>query len=692
MPSSSTKTRQQQVIAECRSAMLEMLDSFVVNQGFRMAESRDALRLAASECFDELASLRSRRGFEQAHGLTASRISLVSEEDLLFTLELTSLARRLREHCSFQLSRLHPRFMTLLDQEDAAAEQLPVGPEAISRALRGLTENAGLDSDQRIELLEKWTTPLCNELQLFYKALDELLSQAGIQVRPVTHKVWNASGIASPEEPPTPAPQPAPPRSADAWPAVNPVQEAEVTAAPAASRSAPSPMNWPSIFEQPLSPHARLHQQLMQSGRRPAASAIDPQLAASIIEQVRTWLNGLQKSNADLPPISTSALVHLLTPEIVASIETLDRIFEYIEAHPDLPAPIKRTLHILQIPLLKLALDDPDFAQNGEHPALGLLDTIALVGNSLPMSDPDHPGYIRLQTLARQLSELPELQPGHCKAALPALLRYAEGRRNAAANGIEQAVLLAARAEQREIARAFASRALGALIDQDTPSALRRFLTTYWIQVLVRTLYKEGEKHPDWRGQLEIAHQLLLTGDPETARRQPPEALAQHHSELVNRIAIRLTSIGLGTAAQTAALAECRALHAALRAGTKPDDDTTTAEPAAPITISSAREMSHLRLLHHTGYTELQTNAPRWMTPDTWLEITFTDENPIHGCIVWVGPAAKVALLSNPDNGDLFAVTANCLSDLRARGQCRVGSHISLTERAIQATLKSMQA
>ena len=694
MSSSSTKTRQQQVIAECRTALLDMLDAFVVNQGFRMSESRDALRLAAAECFDELARLRNRRGFEQAHGLTASRISLVSEDDLLFTLELTSLARRLREHCAFQLSRLHPRFMTLLEQEDAAAEQLPVGPEAISRALRGLTENAGLDPEQRIALLEKWTTPLCTELQVFYKSLDEQLDQAGIRARPAAYKVWNASGTTSPDESPAQSARPVTPRSSDAWPVINADREppATLTATSASTSTSTNPA-WPAIFDQPVAPHARLHQKLMQARRQPGTGALDPQLAASMVEQVRTWLTGLQKNpTADLPSVSASPLVHLLAPGVTAGIETLERIFEYIAAHPDLPAPIKRTLRILQIPLIKLALDDPDVAQEPEHPALRLLDTIALVGNTLPAHNPDHTGYARLEKLARQFAELPKLQLNHFEAALPSLQRYAEGRRSTAANGAEQAFPLAARAERREIARAFASRALGALIDPDTPGALRRFLTTYWIQVLVRTLYKEGEKHPDWRSQLEIAHQLLLTGDPEAARRQPPEALARHHAELINRIAIRLTSIGLGTQAQSNALAECRAMHAALLAGAKPDPGTDPVARPSPMTVSSACEMPHLRLLHHTGYTELQSNAPRWMTPDTWLEISLKGQSPTHGCIVWVGPAAKVALLSTPDTGGLLAVTANCLADLRARNECRVGSNVSLTERAVEATLKSMQA
>lgn len=680
--------------------MLDMLDTFIVNQGIRMSESRDALRIAATECFDELASLRSRKGFEQAHGLTASRISLISEDDLVFTLELTSLARRLREHCTFQLSRLHPRFMTLLDQEDAAVEQLPVGPEAICRALRGLTENAGFDPEQRIALLEKWTQPLCVELEVFYKSLEGMLDQVGIKARPPAYKAWNASGSATEPEAQAPhAAHGASTRSADAWPVIGTGGDTHTATtmahAPGPGHTANSGSDhtiWPAIFDQPESPQEKLLQKLMQARQPTNTGTLDPKLAASMIEQVRTWLTSLQQSDAELPTVGASPLVHLLPAETAAGIECLERIFGYINAHPDIPAPIKSSLRILQIPLIKLALDDPDIARDTEHPALRLLDTIALVGNSLPMGNPDHPGFARLKALARQLAALPELQLKHFEAALPALLRYAEGRRNTAANGTEAALPLAARAERREIARAFASRALGVLIDQSTPGALRRFLTTYWIQVLVRTLYKNGDKHPDWRGQLEIAHQLLLTATPEAMRARTPDALAQQYAELINRIAIRLTSIGLGAQAQEKALAECRALHADLLAGKKPVDQGATGGVPAPMSVSAAREMPHLRLLHHSGYSELQTNAPRWMTPDTWLELSVPGQSPVHGCIVWVGPAAKVALLSNPDSGGLLAATANCLTDLRARAQCRVGSNVSLTQRAVQATLKSLQA
>ena len=85
-------------------------------------------RQAAGQRFDELVGIRDRRGFEMARGLTASRISLIHEEDLDFSIELTELARHLHDGLDDELVRLGQRMRVLLKQSDTAPEQLPPGP------------------------------------------------------------------------------------------------------------------------------------------------------------------------------------------------------------------------------------------------------------------------------------------------------------------------------------------------------------------------------------------------------------------------------------------------------------------------------------------------------------------------------------------------------------------------------------
>lgn len=157
---SAPQSAQERLRDHCRSVLLASLEAFARGLGFVQQETIAAFLDEAARCHDELAGLHDRRGFEQAHGLTASRISLVHEHDLEFTLELTALARRLRDYCGGELSRLHLRYMTLLGQRDAAAEQTPVGPETVCRALRALSDAAGFDPEQRLQFLERCGEPL----------------------------------------------------------------------------------------------------------------------------------------------------------------------------------------------------------------------------------------------------------------------------------------------------------------------------------------------------------------------------------------------------------------------------------------------------------------------------------------------------------------------------------------------------
>lgn len=177
---SAPQSAQERLRDHCRSALLASLEAFARNLGFVQQETIVAFLDEAARCHDELAGLHDRRGFEQAHGLTASRISLVHEHDLEFTLELTALARRLRDYCGGELSRLHLRYMTLLGQSDAAAEQTPVGPETVCRALRALSDAAGFDPEQRLQFLERCGEPLAHALRATYRELGVTLDAAGV--------------------------------------------------------------------------------------------------------------------------------------------------------------------------------------------------------------------------------------------------------------------------------------------------------------------------------------------------------------------------------------------------------------------------------------------------------------------------------------------------------------------------------
>ncbi|HRP77261.1 MAG TPA: DUF1631 family protein [Rhodocyclaceae bacterium] len=652
------------LVAECRAALLRTLEAFARNLGYARPDCLAAVKDAAGESYDELAGLRGRRGFEQARGLTASRISLVHEHDLSFTLELSDLERRLREYCDVSLGRLHLRFMTLLSQDDAVAEQLPVGPETVCRSLRALAESAGLDGDERLELVERCMPTLGDHLKTFYQSLDARLASAGIEMKPLGRPAQSA---------------------AHADP-VAPARTSETTHQPITAEAA--------IAEAGAAPLAGLHRALLKRRTSPsdAPVTVDPQLAASIVAQIRMWLSDQQQSGAQAPRIGASGLGQFLDPMAAAAIEALELVFDGIAVESNVPDPVKSIIASLQIPFLKLALSDDRLLADKDHPALPLIDALAMAGNSLPMQVDAHPGFERLAALTRTLAQVPELHKQDLKTALRQVQTFIDERRRMAMAAAEPALGIAAKAERREAARLFASRALGVLMDDDTPAAIRYFLRKHWVQVLARTLYKHGEKHPDWRAQLEIANEVVMSGRAGPDGRMPQEQV-EALPGLISRIESGLATLGLGQQARDAAMADCREHHSALIAGRPPQ--IAYASTAAPdrMTLSRARELPELLMLHHTGYAAPKAHASNLhaaLSPGTWLELELPDDSRMHGCIAWVGQGRKIALIADPDSGRLLIATMKCLSDLQREQHLYLRNVASLTEKAANAALQGM--
>ena len=179
-PSSKvSKSLAGQALDECRSALLDALGSLLRDFKYVDMGVIDATLNAAREHFDQLAGLKDRKTFESQRSLTASRISLVHEDDLEFSIRLSDLAQQMRESCELQLGQLHLRFMTLLNQQEAAPEQLPVGPETIGCALRGLASEAGLNGDERIRMLQDMRSDLVRRARVLYEKLNARLDELG---------------------------------------------------------------------------------------------------------------------------------------------------------------------------------------------------------------------------------------------------------------------------------------------------------------------------------------------------------------------------------------------------------------------------------------------------------------------------------------------------------------------------------
>lgn len=650
---------QSRLLAECRAALLDALLTALRDLGYQNVEGLDAAARAAGESFDELAGLRDRRGFEAARGLTASRISLVHEEDLEFTIRLTDFARRLRDRCEGPLGKLHLRFMTLLLQTDAAAEQMPAGPETVCCGLRGLSDGLQMTPAERLAMLERIEAPLAHRFGMLYTRLNQLLDEQGI----APYAMMRA------ETPP--ARQPAPER-----------------AAAGNTGSAATP--------QPVGALGELQRALL--ARMPAAPsspmALDPGLSAALLDRVLGWLGEQQNSGGgSTQRLGASELGGLLAPPTRAAVEAIERVFEYIMAHPRLPTVGKAALARLRVPLLKLALLEPALMSNPDHPARQLINAMGACCLGLPVDlPPDHPVSRALGESSNRVQRLFDRDPAPLAAEVPRLDGLRAVRLTAVRERAAQFVAAAGRIERDEMATRFACRAVRALESESPPQPVCAFIEDHWLKVLVSTLLQHGDKSAEWRTQLMVADRLIWSAQPKS---EPEDRarLLKLLPELLRRIHAGLAAVGVDEARRNALLSPCMAIHSAALHGRTADVPPTPPLGSA-LAFEALPDVSGLRVLRMTGYMAREPALPdaaATLDVGDWLELGLPEGRQVRGQIGWVAPSRLVWLLVDPDRQGVLAVTQRALTQQWAARAAHILAEPPLFEQASQAALRNLR-
>jgi len=655
-PDTSIKT---QMIQQGRESLLDTLTEYFREQGFIHQETLDALRRGAADSHDELLGIKDRRGFEAARGLTASRISLVREEDLEFTIRLTDLARRLRERCEGVLGKLHLRYMSLLDQSDASQEQLPIGVETVCCGVRALSDEAGLSSEERLSLVERIEPTLGHRLQMLYNKLNQVMESAGVETKSLVRPETPASrGVASETG--------------------------------GLDQVAPQ--------RQSAGPVAELQRALMsrQAVPSPNAVSLDPSLVAAVRDRVLGWLSEQQQSAGDISQrLGSTELGPLLAPASKAALDTIERVFENLLAHPRLPTSGKGAIARLRVPLLKLAITDPGLISDPAHPARRLLDVMCALCVGLgPDTPPDHPITRALNETAGNIQRNFDRDVSLFAAEVPRIEAIASVRLAGVRDRAQQYIEAANRVEREETAARLASKAIRAMESGELPLPVRSFLENHWQAALQEILLSHGDKGSEWRNGLMVADRLIWSVQP----KQTPEERSQLLKllpELLRRMQRGLERSGLDGDAQQAALAPCMALHtAAMQGRPLPPANLPYPGPTTELRLDGLGDVSGLRVMRIQGFLSRDVEVPEQVNKiaeGQWLEIELPDGRRVRGCVGWISPSKQVTLLIDPDRQGVLAITLRALAQQAQAGHVRQLAESSLFDQAAQAALRTLR-
>lgn len=676
-----------EVLRNCRALFVRHLGALLQDSHLVSGPAIVAVQDGAGAYFDEVVATGKRGSFaDEVDGLTASRITLLAEDDLELGIRLDNLTARLFENSGDSLWKLHLRFVTLLRRPDLPKSDNPVGPKSICRGLDALFAAAGAGSlDDKLNLLDQFEAYLRQNLPGLYAELNAFLENAGIDA---------------------------------AQPAIITAPDSSTQA-----REIPAAMTGNALegLQQLLA--ARLAA-LPEAAASPSGGAAANLLSQSALEQLMFRLEALERIGRFGPPVipgSTSAGEPMMpalfsegaapeAPKIIRSgelgipktatesvaIDTLAMIFEAIFADPELPDALKAIVSSLQIKLLKMAMKDSTLFTDTAHPARLVLDRMAQAALGLPLDvSPRHPVCLRLLELASRL----RLEPGSDKDVFASTLGELDAL---IARRHEQITAEAARylalleqLDRQDVLATRVAQTIHAALQKNPPGTVSRFLDRTWRQAMLQIGREAGLDSPPWQEYAAAIDGLLWSFLPKTAA-EDRKQLAQRVPLILRTLKAGMERVGLPTSQQEAFLDTCFQLQTqALRATASAAGADNAGDPPleapgqAPGQPVAGRLQSGDLVLLTLDFPEPHAPPARAAAyaPGDWVSTPIGDSEPRTGMVGHISPGTQRVLLLNPESGFAAAVHPAILDRQLREGSAEIRSGRSLFDLAAQRAL-----
>lgn len=695
------------------------------------------------------------RGLQPVKGRSLE-LSLVDNLDMDEVSVLTEISNRAELRNSLPLYLLGQRFGVLAGRPALDAETLPIGPQAICRMLRSAVDGLELMEEHRmmfIRTFERQVVPLYGSL---VDAVNTYLARNGVlphlqyvpvRVRPASANNDRAEAPAKPRprtvvdesealglggdaplhahhsaqrSPPAfPGPESRPGQAGPgAAPAREPppnVQQAQAAAAAALLSANPAAGTDESfkLMRQLLGARRQLLDKLVPEKTKGNSQDFVQIVGNEQLQQVLSQLQGQpigtvtskgKTSERTLAQLKQDMLAKLrqtvpgdaapaLAEEDNDTIDLIGMLFESLmkDVRPNSPASM--LLSKLQVPLLRVALQDKGFFTRQMHPARQMLNTIAETGSFWLAEDDvdngliekltsvvdrtnhDFTGDISLfSTLLGDLST--HLQTQARKAEV------AERRHVEAARGKEKLAL----------ARERASRAVESILkQQNLPRFTHTLLSQAWTDVMALTALRHGEDSGDWKHQLQVAERLIqisrasgaeqakLSDGAASLQQEVEQALSQvgYQGDEANVIAQRLVQPQSGSEADSASRTE---LTLRMKARARLGEDMQGAQDnKVPLT---PEEQKHLERLKHVPF-------------GSWFEFTTNQQgDKVRRRLSWYSTVTGHVLFVNHRGQRIGDFTLDSLARQLAQGQLRILDEEkgSLIDRAWNSVLNALRS
>jgi len=653
----------------------------------------------------------------------AHNLTLIDEAEMDEATVLRDIASRHSSRASLALHLLGQRFGVLAASPALDVERLPCGPHSLCSILRDSVEALQLPLDARLLLYRTFERQVMADHASLVEMINATMAADGLlpALRYVPTRMRAPTSVAAstrdkrePQQHESQSPR-----------ASSQPQQSETGAAKSEEAKGPRQRRKVSAARDPQRPHTgwlgvadpdgmqggdaaafELLQQLL-AGRRELLGKFrsgTPQAPPQTLERDEVLAALPQRLPASGPAAQSSVtdikqdlLARLrqqrgkgaaLSGEDNDTFELLGMLYGQIEREVHADAPSAPLLKQLQVPLVRLALQDRGFFVREEHPARLLLNTVAESGARWLDRDDVDPQMLpamheAVDYVVKNYRDDPEVF-ARANDDLQGRLRTIAHKAELA----ERRHIEAARGKEKlEVAKRRAIDTITELVgDQRPPHFVRALLNQAWADVLTLTLLRHGAESDEWKRKTETTRKIVENCC-RSGQHAADHALAEsieaalsqvgYHSEEAAAIARRLASATDDENDPASRTELAMKLKARARLGE--EIASSRKRQAAPRSQDEQARYEYLRQLPY----------------GTWIEFTTNQQgDTVRRRLSWYSTVTDNALFVNQRGQRVAEHTLDGLSRLMASGQARVvtAERARLIDRAWHATLNALRS
>lgn len=655
-------------------------------------------------------------------------LKLIDDEELSESIVIRELAARIGETCDQELYALDRRVALILNDEDAEDIEHPLQPAAICRALSdtcaALTDSAEL----RTVLLRRLERHLHTALPEMYASVNAYLIELGLLpdlkrgYRRAPAKATTADGQTMPAQTVLLAPS---------LPAGTSIPAAATAEFAEMAKSSPgNPGDFLYALQHMVSARfghqtpvlADIPMPAALTGELPASSA-SPADAAAALSSV--FLASLEQLRSDegatvnqIHRIRESEAARQVGHVEAVTIDIVAMLFDFIFEDKKVPEAVKSLVGRLQIPILKLAMEDSSFFSNRNHPARRFLDEISEIairwGGDV---DTEDPFYCILARLVTCIQDHMESDVDIFTRVLKELEEFVDKEAFVEDKAAEAAAEIAARHEREATAWERAHASVKELATQhDLPQIVRSFLHEHWLYVLQKVAIEHDSESGAWQDAMQLIGDLSSSLEPV---KSPDEraSLLRALPGLLGRINRGLDLVEADKNERRPFFDQLVIHHAAAMKGERHTEPGHEAPPKHFAATRIAQELDTntpagdllvMRTLEDGVEIEeitLVGGKPGW-TPDErdisrrvaelkrgdWVEFRPEGGEATRERLTWISPQGRVLLFSNHRSAKAISVAPEALARLVKNGLAAFVEEDSLFERAMSGVIENMAA